>query len=275
MIQVPGGRVHVLVRGAGPDLVLIHGASGNLRDFTFGLVDDLARRYRVIAVDRPGLGHSDPLPGQDHSVAGQAARLRAALATLGVKRPIVLGQSYGGAVALAWALQAPVAALVLLAGASMPWPGQLDPWYRLNATALGRATLVPLASAFVPESQLRRMVDTVFAPQSAPSGYLDHLGVNLILRRRSLAINVAQINSLRPEVVQMAPAYLLLTLPVELVHGDADTIVPLSIHSGPLAARLPDARLTVLPGVGHMPHHTNRAEVIAAIDRAASRAGLR
>lgn len=275
MIAVDGGRVHVLVRGHGPDLVLIHGASGNLRDFTFGLVDELARHYRVIAVDRPGLGHSDPLPGQDPSVAGQASRLRAVMASLGVTRPIVLGQSYGGAVALAWALQEAPAALVLLAGASMPWPGRLDPWYRLTATPLGRAALVPLASAFVPEAYVRQTVGKVFAPQDAPPGYLDHLGVDLTLRHRALATNVAQINNLRPEVVRMVPGYGALALPVELVHGDADTIVPLSIHSAPLAALLPDARLTVLPGVGHMPHHTNRAEVIAAIDRAATRAGLR
>jgi pimeloyl-ACP methyl ester carboxylesterase len=275
MIGVPGGRVHVLVEGSGPDLVLIHGASGNLRDFTFGLVGDLAHRFRVIAVDRPGLGHSDPLPGQDHSVAGQAARLRAAMAGLGVVRPIVLGQSYGAAVALAWALQERPAALVLLAGASMPWPGSLDPWYRLTASPLGRATLVPLASAFVPETYVRRMVEAVFAPQPAPPGYADHLGIDLTLRQRALAINVAQINSLRPEVVQMAPAYPTLDMPVELVHGDADTIVPLAIHSRPLAGLLPDALLTVLPGAGHMPHHSHRAEVIAAIDRAATRAGLR
>jgi pimeloyl-ACP methyl ester carboxylesterase len=178
-------------------------------------------------------------------------------------------------VALAWALQERPSALVLLAAASMPWPGSLDPWYRLTANPLGRATLVPLASAFVPESYVRRMVEAVFAPQPAPPGYADHLGLDLTLRQRALATNVAQINSLRPEVVQMASAYPTLNLPVELVHGDADAIVPLAIHSGPLAGLLPDARLTVLPGGGHMPHHSHRAEVIAAIDRAATRAGLR
>ena len=40
--------------GAGPDLVLIHGSSGNTRDFTFGFVDTVKDRYRVIVFDRPG-----------------------------------------------------------------------------------------------------------------------------------------------------------------------------------------------------------------------------
>jgi pimeloyl-ACP methyl ester carboxylesterase len=275
-VTVEGGaKVHVQVMGEGPDLVLIHGASGNLRDFTHHLAGELATRYRVIALDRPGMGHSDPLPPGDHSLDSQARRLRAAVAELGVTRPIVLGQSYGGAVALAWALQERPAALVLVAGVSMPWPGRLDPWYRATASIPGRAVLVPLVSAFVPDSVVRRAVEGVFAPQAAPAGYADHLGTDLTLRRGTLATNAAQINGLRPQVVAMEPRYPELALPVELIHGDADRLVPLSVHSAPLAERLPQARLTVLPGAGHMPHHTHRAEVIAAIDRAATRAGLR
>ena len=45
--------------GEGPDVVLIHGAFGSLRDFTFDLSDRLSERYRVIAFDRPGLGYTD------------------------------------------------------------------------------------------------------------------------------------------------------------------------------------------------------------------------
>ncbi len=87
--------------------------------------------------------------------------------------------------------------------------------------------------------------------------------------------NARQVNTLRPQVVAMAARYDALTLPIEIVHGDADTTVPLDIHSGPLARRLANARLTVLPGVGHMPHHADPDAVVAAIDRAAERAGLR
>ncbi|MFN3723921.1 MAG: alpha/beta fold hydrolase [Paracoccaceae bacterium] len=274
-VTVEGLRVHLQVAGSGPDLVMIHGANGSLREFTFALMDQLSDRYRVIAVDRPGLGYSDPLPDNDATVAGQARILRLAVAQIGVENPVVLGQSYGGTVALAWALQAPPAALVLVSSPSLPWPGELDPWYRITASALGRATLVPLASAFVAQSYVRRAIDGVFAPQTPPPGYADHLGIDLILRRDSMAANAMQINSLRPQVEVMQHDYPTLTLPIELVHGDADTIVPLHIHSAPLVDLLANGALAVLPGVGHMPHHTHSAEVIAAIDRAATRAGLR
>jgi pimeloyl-ACP methyl ester carboxylesterase len=266
-VSVEGRRVHLLVKGSGPDLVLIHGASGSLRDFTFDLVDRLAEDFRVIAVDRPGLGHSDPNP--DISLATQARTIKAAVATLGADNPIVLGQSYGGAVALAWALDDGPSALVLVSAPSLPWPGTLDIWYRMTSTPIGRAILVPLASALVTQSYVDSATETVFAPDPVPPGYNAWIGTELTLRTGTLATNVAQVNSLRGELVLMKPRYPSLTLPVELVHGDADTVVPLHIHSEPLSGILPNATLTVIRGAGHMPHHSHSDEVVAAIARAA------
>jgi pimeloyl-ACP methyl ester carboxylesterase len=272
-VTVDGLRLHYEMAGSGPDLVLIHGASGSLRDLTFALRDRLTDRYRVTVLDRPGLGHSDPLA--ETSLQAQARHIQSGLAQLGVTRPVVLGQSYGGAVALAWALdggpQVTPRALVLVGSPSLPWPGTLDPWYRVTSTAAGRALAVPLASAFVPESYVRSATAGVFAPAPVPPGYEDHLGAALILRRGALATNTAQVNALRAELVTMAPRYPALTLPVELIHGSADTIVPLAIHSGPLSGLLPNATLTVIDGAGHMPHHSHVDAVINAIDRAALR----
>lgn len=268
-VTVDGKRLHYEMQGSGPDLVMIHGASGSLRDLTFALRDRLTDRYRVTVVDRPGLGHSDAL--DDASLLAQARFIKAGVAQLGVKDPIVLGQSYGGSVALAWALDGGPKALVLVASPSLPWPGKLDIWYRITANPVGRALAVPLASAFVPDAYVRSAIDAVFAPDPVPPGYDDFLGTPLTLRRETLAANVAQVNALRAELVTMAPRYPTLTLPVELVHGDADTVVPLTIHSLPLSKLLPNATLTVIPGAGHMPHHANADVVIAAIDRAALR----
>jgi len=268
-VTVDGTRLHYEIAGTGPDLVMIHGASGSLRDLTYALRDRLTDRYRVIVVDRPGLGHSDPL--DDTSLAAQARIIKAGVAQLGVTDPVVLGQSYGGAVALAWALEGGPRALVLVGSPSMPWPGDLDLWYRVTSNPVGRALAVPVASAFVPESYVRSATRAVFAPDPVPPGYEAYLGSALTLRRATLATNTAQVNALRAELVTMEPRYPTLTLPVELIHGTADTIVPLHIHSDPLSQRLPDATLTVIDGAGHMPHHAHAEQVIAAIDRAALR----
>ena len=268
-VTVDGHKMHYVTAGSGPDLVLIHGASGSLRDFTFGLMDRLAKDYRVIAVDRPGLGHSDPIP--DMSLGGQARAIKAAMASLGIDHPIVLGQSYGGAVALAWALDDGPKSLVLVSAPSMPWPGKLGLWYRLTNTAVGRAIVVPLASAFVPQSYVTAITHEVFAPDPVPPGYDAWIGTELSLRRATVSANVQQVNALRAELVTMEPSYKTLTLPVELIHGDADTIVPLAIHSLPLSNLLPNVTLTVIPDAGHMPHHIHPDVVIAAIARAALR----
>ena len=267
--EVDGLRLHHEVAGEGPDLVMIHGASGSLRDLNFRLRDRLARDFRVILVDRPGLGHSDAIdaPG----LRPQVDFLRRGLAPLGLANPILLGQSYGGAVALNWALQGGVKALVLVGAPSLPWPGKLDPWYRLTATRIGQRVAIPLASAFVPASYVARTTAAIFAPDPVPEGYAAHIGADLYLRRKTLAVNTGQVNALRDELVAMEPHYPTLSLPVELIHGSEDRIVPLDVHSGPLSRRLPDARLTVIPGAGHMPHHAHMQTVIDAVHRAALR----
>ena len=270
-ITVNGAQVHYIMAGTGPDLVLIHGASGNALDITGPLIVTLAGQYRVIAFDRPGLGWSDPIA--DDSLRGQALHLSDAAAALGVAEPIVVGQSYGGSVALAWGLDAPVKprALVLISAPSLPWPGALDNWYRLTASRVGAALIVPVATAFVPESYIDRAITGVFAPTSVPPGYGDAIEVDLTLRRVTLRANAGQVNALRAQIVGQEPRYPTLTLPIEMLHGTADTIVPLKIHSEPLAARLPNANLVVIDGAGHMPHYSHTSLVIDAIARAALR----
>lgn len=283
-VQVGNVSVHYQILGSGPDLVLIHGASGNQRDFTLGLAQDLAQRYRVILFDRPGLGWTGRLPGKAgplrpgaESPAEQAALLQAAADQLDLDQPIVLGHSFGGAVALAWGLSRPdeTRALVLVSAVSMPWPGGLGWTYQLTGSALGGALFVPLVTAFLPEEVVRDSIAEVFAPQSPPEGYASHLGVDLTLRRETIRANAQQVTRLRPHVVEMQKGYGQLRLPVEILHGTADTIVPPQVHAQKLVTHLPNAQLTLLPELGHMLHHSAPREVIGAIDRAAARAGLR
>lgn len=284
-VDIDGTRVHVWVEGSGPDVVLIHGAGGNLRDYTFDLAGKLTDRYRVIAFDRPGLGYTERLPGygdlgdtRGESPKDQAALLQKAAARIGVTRPVVVGHSFGGAVALAWGLNAPedTAALVLLGAVSNPWPGELGTFYNVTGSAFGGAAAVPLITALAPQARVERGVRSVFDPQAAPEGYVDYIGAGLTLRRDSLRANGQQVLGLRPHIVEMSQVYRnTLTMPVEILHGDADTTVPLEVHSIPLSKQLTNGNLIVLPGVGHMPHHIRPDATLSAIDRAVIRAGLR
>ncbi len=270
MVRVAEAVIHAEVQGSGPDLVLIHGASGNTRDMA-ALADALQDRYRVISFDRPGQGYSSDLGAKGNSPMVQADYLRAAARQLGVHDPIVLGHSYGGAVAMAWALIEPdTHGVVLVSGAVLPWEGGLDGVYGLAATPLGEATLEPLASAFLPDWALDRIVRTLFAPQDPPDGYAEAIAADLALRPLPLRTNLRQLTRLKPHLALMAKHYRALTLPIEIVHGSADQTVSPRIQSLPMT-QLPNVHLTLLPGVGHMAHHVATADVVAAIDRASAR----
>ena len=284
VVDVDGTPVHVLIEGTGPDLILIHGANGNVRDWTIDFADRLSGRYRVIMLDRPGLGWTGRLSGKtgpwnvhSESPMEQAALLQKAAEIVGVDNPIVLGHSFGGAVAMAWALKQPedTAAVVMVGAVSNPWPGDLGWTYTWGGTLLGGALMIPVISAFVPTSYIYANVESIFAPQPAPDGYAEMVGAGLVLRRETMRANAQQVNSLRPHIVKMSKHYSSLNMPMEIIHGDADTIVPLSVHSEPLVQQVPNAVLTVLDSVGHMPHHVAPDAVEDAIDRAAQRAGLR
>ncbi|MEX0301669.1 MAG: alpha/beta fold hydrolase [Leisingera sp.] len=280
-LEVGGHRVHVVEmgrpRGSAPDLVLIHGSSGNTRDMTFRLAPALAGDYRILIFDRPGLGYSSPLNGNGASIRQQADILRQAAAQMGAEKPIVLGQSYGGAVALAWAVGHPdaLSALVSVAGVSHPWDTPLDIFYRVTSSRAGSAVAVPALTAFVSRATVMESLDAVFAPQPVPDGYADHFGVGLTLRRASLRANALQRTNLLAEVKSLAPLYRQINVPVEIIHGMADSTVSPDIHARQLSRDVPHARLTLLDGIGHMPHHVATKDVAAAVHHASARANLR
>lgn len=275
-VLVEGRRVHAYVTGEGPDLVLIHGSNGHLRDFTLGLIDALRDRYRVIALDRPGMGWSDPLPRGAEGIQAQARVLRAAVAELGAERPIVLGQSYGGAVALAWAVDAPrsLGALVTLAGPSHPWNTPLDPYYRVTSHPLGQLLVVPLIVAFHTPQMIDDALTGVFAPQPVPDGYAERFGVALSMTRSRQRVNARHRALIAGEIDALHSRYGEIEVPFEVLHGEADRTVYYDVHVPPMLEDSAQARATKLEGVGHMPQHVAIPEVVAGIDRAARRAGL-
>ena len=118
-ITVDGVRLHYVEQGSGTPLVLLHGNESMIEDFQCsGLIDLAAKKYRVIAFDRPGFGHSERSRGTIWTPEAQARVIAAALKKNGVPSAIVLGHSWGTLVALALAVKYPqeVQALVLASG---------------------------------------------------------------------------------------------------------------------------------------------------------------
>ena len=275
-VAVSGGRLHVAELGpaamAAPPIVLLHGASGNLEDMRFALGERLAGRHHVILIDRPGHGWSDRPNGDgDASPGRQAALIAEALDRLGVERAIIVGHSWSGALATAFALDHPsrVAGLMLIAPVTHPWPGGVSWYYSLATTPvigpLFVRTLVMPLGLFMVEAGSRG----VFAPQPVPTGYVDEAAINLVLRPAEFVANARDVAGLKAFVAAQAPRYGEISAPTVIISGDRDATVSVEIHSRAIAAMVPQARLVVLPGVGHMPHHVASDTVIAEIDRLA------
>jgi pimeloyl-ACP methyl ester carboxylesterase len=275
-VEVEGGRLHVLelgrTDGAGELLwpvVLVHGASGNLGDLRLALGDRLAQSRRVVLVDRPGHGWSDrPGGARDASPARQAALIVQALERLGIERFVLLGHSLGGAVATAFALAYPdrLAGLVLLAPVTHPWRGGLS-WYNaLLTTPVAGLVFAHALALPAGELLLESGAESVFAPQPMPQDYLRRAGIRLLLRPAEFIANAQDIAILKAFVTAQVPRYRDIAAPTVVLTGDADVTVSPQLHARAIAAAVPDARLVVLPGIGHMPQHVAADDVVAAID---------
>jgi pimeloyl-ACP methyl ester carboxylesterase len=94
-----GIRIHYQQVGDGPDLVMVHGISGNLAVWHLRLVPALSERFRVLTYDLRGHGHSDA-PPTGYSPDAMATDLLELLDALGIERPLVVGHSYGADIAL-------------------------------------------------------------------------------------------------------------------------------------------------------------------------------
>ena len=253
-IDLPGIRLHVVEKGQGRPVILLHGIGGQLRHFTYALVDRLADDFHVVAVDRPGMGYSSWHGEEVTDLALQARCVAALIREERLERPLVVGHSLGGALALHLALDYPelVGGLALLAPLThpQPVPGELrpiairSPWLR-NSLAWTFAT--PLSIVWASRT-LRR----VFAPQLPPKDFMVRGGALLGLRPASfstLSLELSQLNDPMPAMVER---YAELHLPVGILFGDADEVLDPELHGTAMAACIPSLALEHLSGEGHM-----------------------
>lgn len=270
-IDVPGARLHVHESGAGPAILMIHGLAGQLSHFTYGVAGQLERDHRVLAVDRPGSGHSTRTADAGAGLPDQAAALAALIGRLGLERPLVVGHSLGGAVALTLALEHPqqVGALALIA----PLTRMMDeapPVFKgltIRSPFLRRLLAWTLA---VPASirNSRTALEQVFGPETAPADFALRGGGLLGLRPQAFLSASLDLQALPACLPALQERWGELRLPVSILYGKDDRILDWQLNGRTLAERVPGARLELVEG-GHMLPIT-RPEVCAAFIRTAA-----
>ena len=274
-VNVNGANLHFVIRGTGQPIVLIHGNPGSCHDWS-RLYGMLADHYCMFAFDRPGHGHSDrPNPGRSVTVSMQADLLRSALNQLQVKDPILVGHSWGGALALLYALrfQQEISGLVLLAPAAYPSGDGVSFLSKLPALPVVGDVLnfifTPILSAWLVRTDLAK----AFAPDKIPATYLRHTLAEWTRPKKVkwYSVDDALLESSLPAT---SLRYTNLTIPVEIITGDADLIVSPQENAHRLHESLANSRLTVLERTGHQVPFTRPDAVVEAIHRVVSTASL-
>ncbi len=270
-VEFGDARLHLREAGdeSAPLILLIHGASSNLRELWGPLAEPLSADHRVIAFDRPGLGYSTRPKRHAQTLATQAKLAARVLEHSGGGPALVVGHSLGGAVGLRLALDFPhlVSGLVLIAPASHPYPHDNAWWIKLAASPLAGYAFTNLLVPAIGPLMAPAAVASNFWPQSPPPTYADEGGVGLMFRPRAFAANARDVRATKAEFAAQAPRYGDIFAPTVIVTAEKDKIVSPKRNARALAVEMPAAELVIAPDSGHMPHRLRTDLVLAAIRR--------
>lgn len=254
-VDVPGGQLHVRELGSGPALLLVHGLGGHMGTYTFGVAERLAEYFRVVIVDRPGSGHSTRSADIAADLRTQAAALSSLITQLGLGRPLVVGHSLGGAIALTLALEYPeqVAGLALVAPL-INLPDTVPAAFRAyTISPLWLRKLFAWTLA-VPGTiaNRARVLEQVFGPEVVPKGYALQAGGLMGLRPHQFLATAADLQALNAHLPDISTRYFELRLPVQVLVGTDDRVLSWQAQGQALVKQLPTATLQQVPGSGHM-----------------------
>lgn len=251
--------------GRGSPVVYLHGALTTLDEGLIGLAETLAPHHRLIAFDRPGHGDSGVGEGTG-SAWRQAALIHEAVVSLGVKRPVIVGHSFGGAVATAYGLQFPddVAGVVAIAPIAFPEPRLEQMMLGLRALPGSGIWLNAFATPF-DQAALPLLWHAMFLPQSMPAPFAQEFPFAASSRRSQLRADGEEALQMGADLARSAIAYSGARVRLRVLQGDRDAVVNPLRHGRMLALVWPDSDFVSLPGLGHMAHHFRPDAVLEAI----------
>src|SRR5690348_2049747 len=259
------------IAGSGPAILLIHGIGDNSTTWN-AVQDKLAQRFTVIAPDLLGHGRSDK-PRADYSVAAYANGMRDLLSVLDIERVTVVGHSLGGGVAMQFAYQFPqlVDRLILVGAGGVT----KDVNFALRIASL------PMGSEALALLRLPMVLPTVQVVGRVAGLAIGRTGVGRdlpemlrILRdlpeptaSSAFARTLRAVVDWRGQVVTMLDrCYLTESVPVQLIWGDRDSVIPVG-HARTAHAAMPGSQLEIFEGSGHFPFHDDPDRFVEVVER--------
>jgi pimeloyl-ACP methyl ester carboxylesterase len=260
-LTVNGMQVHYRDEGPRDDsvpLVLIHGTSSSLHTWQ-GWTDSLRATHRVVRFDLPGFGLTGPDPNSDYSIANYVRVTRAVLDSLHIQRVVVAGNSLGGEIAAALALDdtGRVAKLVLIAAAGYP--------NKSTSVPIGfRVARIPVLNRIMQFVLPRRIVESsvrsVFGDASKVTPELVDRYYDLTLRRGNQAEIVERFR-MQASSDSMAARFVSIRVPTLIMWGAKDGLISPD-NAGRFHQDIAGSALTIFSQLGHIPHEEDPASTV-------------
>jgi pimeloyl-ACP methyl ester carboxylesterase len=261
--ELDGRRVHFIEEGEGEPVLLLHGYPQSSSCWRHQ-IPALAARYRVVAPDWPGFGHSEP-PASAPTYDAEVARFEHLVRELGFEQFNLVAHDYGGFLGLGYVLRYPnrVRRLALL---NTRGHGIFRPWfYRFSLAQRWAATHVPHLVRRLPLRDIHHRAlaryrelgcfDT--AVENDYLGWMDDSGGRHTFIEFFTHYHV-------PRIPELAAGLGEIGCPTAIIWGDRDPYIPFGT-ARELADRIPNARLTRLCGGDHYIMEERPDEVTSAL----------
>ena len=260
-------EIHWYDSGQGRPIIMLHGLGGNLRNFTYALTEKLDRDYRVIAIDRAGCGWSKRSKSESATLQEQARIISEFIEQERIEKPLIVGHSLGGAIALALALEYKnqIAGLALICPVTQPVDKVPDIFRFLNISSPSlRFFVAHTFSSFIGILTRKDTFKIAFSPEPISENFSIRGGGDL-----ALSSNV-YIKTSEDLVFALSSAPFLvgreqeLDVPAKILFGEQDKVLDAKLH-GEKFAKLSGAKIKILSGKGHMLPLTQPEECSAFI----------
>ena len=247
-------QIHWYEAGQGRPIIMLHGLAGNLRNFTYALTEKLDRDYRVIAIDRAGCGWSKRSKSESATLQEQARIISEFIEQEQIEKPLIVGHSLGGAIALALALEYKnqIAGLALICPVTQPVDKVPDIFRFLNIPSpFLRFFVAHTFSSFIGLLTRKNTFEIAFSPEPVSKNFSIRGGGDLALSSKAF------IKTSEDLVYALSSAALLvgreqeLDVPTKILFGEQDKIIDAKLH-GEKFAKLSGAKIKILSGKGHM-----------------------